>query len=189
MRSVALPALVVLAFGSAFGSASAHADKRRETAQLLSGFGAAASGVLVLTGALWTDDHGDVNRPVFYTGVATSIITPSLGEWYADEWFTPGMAVRIAASGLATFALERERTIVTCDYAQTYDQKCKVWSGTAIALLGLAAIAYVGGSWYDALDAGDAVDRYHRRHGMSVTPMVLPTPSGVTPGMSLTGAF
>ena len=58
----------------------------------------------------------------------------------------------------------------------------------ALSVLGLAAIGFIGGVWYDALDADDAVDRYNQRHNIGVTPMV-PTSSGLAPGMSLSGTF
>jgi len=169
--------------------ATARAEKRRETAQLLSGGGAGVSSALVLAGFMLASNGEVVNQPLFYAGLGSSLVTPALGEWYAGEWFTPGMAIRIAAGGLATFALRHEQTTVTCDTATSSDQKCNQLTGGGIALLGVAAIAYVGGVWYDALDAGDAVDRYNQRHGFTVTPTVVPGPAGAAPGVSLAGYF
>jgi hypothetical protein len=55
-------------------------------------------------------------------------------------------------------------------------------------MLGLAAIGFIGGVWYDALDADDAAERWNRKHGFSITPAV-PTSNGAAPGMTLTGVF
>src|SRR5690348_16331954 len=85
--------------------AVAHADKSRTTAEALSGVGVGVSSALVLTSFLTGDTYHPVNEPMLYVGLASSIVTPSLGEWYAGEWLTPGMAVRVAAVGLATFAV------------------------------------------------------------------------------------
>jgi hypothetical protein len=56
-------------------------------------------------------------------------------------------------------------------------------------MLGLAGIAFVGGVWYDALDAGDAADRYNRRHGYAVTPTLQQTAQGLMPGVTISGYF
>ena len=42
--------------------------------------------------------------------------------------------------------------------------------GAGIAVMGLAAIGFIGGMWYDALDAGDAVDRWRTRARHHVAP-------------------
>jgi hypothetical protein len=161
--------------------AVAHADdKSPETAKYLSGGGAAVSGVVLLTSFL-TPAKGEVfNDPLLYTGLGLAAVTPSLGQFYAGEWFTPGMAVRIAAAGLAVYAVNNEETTVTCDTASTTGSMCKQLKGAGVALIGVAAIGFIGGMWYDALDAGDAVNRWRSRHGI----MVAPTTNGVALGGS-----
>jgi hypothetical protein len=156
--------------------AVAHADdKSRETASYLSGGGAAVSGAVLLT-SFMTAGKGEVfNNPMLYTGLGLSVVAPSLGQFYAGEWFTPGMAVRIASAGLAVYAVHNEEATVTCDDAGTYGQTCKQLKGAGVALVGVAAIGFIGGMWYDALDAGDAADRWNKRHNVIVTP----TPNGV----------
>ena len=64
--------------------------------------------MLVLSSFLINDPYHPVDEPVLYAR-CPSVITPSLGEWYAGEWLTPGMAVRVAAVGLATFAVAHEQ--------------------------------------------------------------------------------
>lgn len=163
MRKVAL--ILVLA------CAVAHADdKSPQTAKFLSGGGAAVSGAVLLTSFLAAPKGEEFNDPMLYTGLGLAAIAPSLGQFYAGEWFTPGMAVRIASAGLAVYAVNNEQTTETCDDAGTYGEKCKVLKGAGVALIGVAAIGFIGGMWYDALDAGDAVDRWRKRHGVIVTP-------------------
>lgn len=174
MRKVVL--ILVLA------CAMAHADdKSRETAAYLSGGGAAVSGAVLLTSFLTTPKGEVFNDPVLYTGLGLAVVTPSLGELYAGEWFTPGMAVRIASAGLAVYAVRNEEATVTCDTAATFGETCKQLKGAGVALVGVAAIGFIGGMWYDALDAGDAVARWRKRHGIVVTP--------TTNGIALAGQF
>ena len=157
-------------------------DKSRETAQYLSGGASAVSGAVILYGFLEPPRGEPFNKPVMYAGLGLAAITPSLGEFYAGEYFTPGMAIRIAAAGLATYALTSETETVTCDTASgPADPKCTQLKGAGVALMGVAAIGFIGGMWYDSLDAGDAVDRWRARHGVVVTP--------TSNGIALGGTF
>lgn len=173
MRKVAL--ILVLA------CAVAHADdKSPQTAKYLSGGGAAVSGAVLLTSFMTASNGEPFNKPVLYAGLGVAAVAPSLGEFYAGEWFTPGMAIRIASAGLAVYAVNNEEATVTCDTAATYGETCKQLKGAGVAMIGVAALGFIGGMWYDALDAGDAVDRWRKRHGI----IVAPTPNGVALGGS-----
>jgi hypothetical protein len=164
----------------------AHAEKRRSTAQILSGVGTGASSALVLSAFAVTDKRDPVNMPLLYTGLATSLVTPSLGQIYVGDYITPGMGVRALAVGVAVFAVEHEQRTVDC--AGSFGQ-CQELSGNAVVLLGLAAIAYIGGTAYDVADAADAVDRYNQRHGVLVTPTALAGPGGLAPGLAIGGRW
>ena len=170
----------------------AHAEPRmksRVRAQALSGIGAGVSGVLVLTSVFTGDSLGQPNMPLLYTGVVVSTLAPAAGEWYAGEWLTWGMGVRAIAGATAIVITQTQTQTMPC---QTGSQtQCTSLSGGGVALLGLAAIAYIGGIAYDVIDAGDAVDRYNRAHGftLDVTPMVVPTPTGTTPMLMLSGRW
>jgi hypothetical protein len=171
----------------ALWGAPARAEKRHVTAQILSGIGVGASSALVVSSFLFRDTYHPVNEPMLYTGLVSSVITPSLGEWYAGDWLTIGMAVRVGAVGLATFAVAHEQHDAVC-YSMP-GQNCREFSGTGIALLGLAAIAYVGGAVYDVVDAPAAVDRYNQRHGVFVAPTALATPLGLAPGVYFSATY
>ena len=88
---------------------------------------------------------------------------------------------RVRAAGLATYAMQEETEVVTCDTASSPTQKCTQLKGAGIALVGVAAIGFVGGMWYDSLDAGDAVNRWRSRHGI----VIAPTANGI----ALAGQF
>ena len=169
----------------ALACATAHADKSPETAKYLSGGASAVSGAVLLAGFLAAPQGEAFNEPLLYTGLALATVTPSLGEFYAGEWFTPGMGIRIASAGVAVYAIQNEKETVRCDTASSSSQPmCEKLKGAGIALVGLAAIGFVGGMWYDALDAGDAVNRWRSRHGIIVAPTV-----GPVTGVSLAGSF
>jgi hypothetical protein len=169
--------------------ATAHAEKDRKTAVVLSAASAGVSGAVVIAGFVTAPNAERINPPVMYTGLGLLFVTPSLGEFYAGEYITLGMGVRALATGLAVYTLDSQTKLATCDNAPNSSApKCEVFTEHAYPLLGVAAIAFVGGVWYDVLDASDAVDRYNRARGLSVTPAVA-TPSGLAPGLSLAGSF
>ncbi|MBV8760052.1 MAG: hypothetical protein JO257_22365 [Deltaproteobacteria bacterium] len=173
MRIVVL--LLVLA------SATARADKSPETAKYLSGGASAVSGAVLLYAFLEPPLGEPFDKPVLITGLALAVVTPSLGEYYAGEYFTPGFAIRIAAGGLAAYAMQNETEKTTCDTASNAtDPKCERLKGAGVALVGVAALGFIGGMWYDSLDAEDAVGRWRKRHNI----VVAPTSNGVALGGS-----
>lgn len=183
MRRAVVSLVLVLA------CATAHAEKRRETAQILSSAGASVSGAVVLAGFLAAPDAKRIHAPIMYTGIGLLFVTPSLGQFYAGEYLTIGMGVRALAAGFAIYTLETQTRLATCDTAtSSNDPPCEIFKEVAYPMLGIAAIGFIGGVWYDALDAGDAVDRWKRRHGISVTPAV-PSAHGPAPGLTISGVF
>ena len=97
---------------------------------------------------------------------------------------------RVYITGLAVFTLETQVRAVRCDEAgASTELNCEIFTRNAYPLLGVAAIAFIGGVWYDALDAGDAADRYNTKHGFTVTPSMMPGPQGLAPGVALSGTF
>ena len=174
-------ALALALFAAA---APAHADTVKsptmETA--LSGIGVGVSSSLVIASFFIGNGRDDINAPLFLTGLGTSILTPSLGQIYAGEYLTLGMGVRAAAGVLAGVAILTQRETVACDDGIHKD--CKSLEGAGIALLGLAAIGYVGGIAYDVQDAADAAERANRPR-FSLLPTVVPHGGG----LALVGQF
>lgn len=184
MRSLVI-LLVLLA------AAPAHADgpKSETTAQLLGGGGAGVSGGLILAGFLAGDSSYPFNKPLMYTGLASALITPSLGQIYAGEYFTVGMAARVLGVGLGTYGLMHYTQVTPCDAAHAVSDTCRHIDSGAIPFLGLAAIAFVGGMAYDVADASSAVQRWNERHGFTVAPMLVPASDGPAPGLSIVGQW
>jgi len=178
-----VPALLLVALLHA----PAEAEKKRRLAQALSGGGAAVSGGVVLAGFLSAPPGDAFNLPVLYTGIGMLMVTPSLGQFYAGQYVTWGMGIRALATGLAIYTLQTQTEVVTCDVVHSPDDQCKSLSSSAFPLLGVAAIGFVGGVWWDALDAGDAVDRWNRDHGFTMQPAVQTTAQSFTLGVA--GAF
>jgi len=181
--------LLVALFLVAASASAARAEKKPKTATLLSAVSSGVSGAVVVAGFVSAPDAKRINPPVMYTGIGMLFVTPSLGEIYAEQYLTIGMGIRALSAGLAIYTLQTQTKLATCDTAHSSTEPpCEIFTEGAYPLLGIAAIGFIGGVWYDVLDAGDAVDRYNKKHGFTVTPVV-PTTSGMAPGMTLSGTF
>ena len=185
MRSLAVALVLVASLGHAEAG-----PKNRQTARVLSGASAGVAGAVTLAGFLTTPEGEAFNEPVLFSGIGLLMVAPSAGEFYSGQYLTYGMAVRAAATGLAVYTLETQTRAVRCDeVGASHELECESFTRNAYPLLGIAAIAFIGGVWYDTLDAADSADRYNARHGFTVTPTVMPGPQGLAPGLSLGGAF
>lgn len=182
-RSVVVLALVLMC-SSAFAG-----PRRRNVASVLSGSASAVSGVVVLSGFLSASEGEAFNKPVLYAGLGLLAVTPSAGEVYAGQYVTWGMGIRAVGAALAYWTLQTQVDTVTCDKLGSTSSDCEELGENAAPLLGIAAITYIGGIWYDVLDAGDAADRYNARHGFSAMPTALVAPHGLVPGFALGGTF
>jgi len=164
-------------------------DKDPQTARLASGITAAVAGGVTLAGFMITEDSKAYNKPVLYTGIGMLAIGPSAGEFYSGQYLTWGMGIRAVGAALAFHTLQTQTQIVTCDDALTSDSKCEGYKENAAPLLGVAAIIFIGGVWYDVLDAADSAKRYNRKHALLATPTAMQGPSGTVPGFALSGSF
>ena len=162
--------------------------RSKATAQLLSGAGVGASSALFLSAFLLPPDNADVNMPLLYAGLATGVVTPALGHAYIGDYLTVGMGIRAAAAALATYAVLEFRINVRCPTVK-FDVSCTSLEHEAIGLLGLAAIAFVGGAAYDLKELPGAVHRYNVDHGYATTPILLPASGGPVPGLGVVGYF
>jgi hypothetical protein len=170
--------------GSALVTSVAHADtgedgpKSPDTALMLSLGGTATSAVLFLGGAS-SNDGG-----LMMAGLATSLVTPSLGEWYAGKGLTTGMGIR-AVSAAAELAGIAEA--FSCIDAE---DTCSNNNGAAGVLIFGGLIGYAAGTIYDIADAPRTARAYNRAHSYTVTPTVMRTPSGnTTMGVGIGGTF
>lgn len=185
-RMRCLPIVVLLALCATADAA----PKDPQTARLLSGGASGVAGAVTLAGFLTTPQGEAFNKPVLYTGIGMLFVAPSIGEFYAGQYLTIGMGVRAAATGLALYTLSSQTRPVICDEVGAGKElNCRSFTENAYPLLGLSAIAFVGGVWYDVLDAADSADRYNRKHGFTVAPATLPGPQGSVPGFVVSGVF
>jgi len=167
----------------------AHADeldgpKDPRVALGLSVGGTAAS--LALTFAALGTGHGKLA----IAGAASTIVTPSFGEWYAGKPVTLGTALRLIGGGVFLGAGEStlECMHISFDGAPACDGGAFVLP--LLALGGL--IGYVAGTAYDIKNAPITAREYNAAHRIHVapTPMYLRTPSGTaTMGLGLAGTF
>ncbi len=167
---------------------AAHAERKdKKTAVVISGVGTGASAAVFLTAfVLAKQNGGDVNLRLVLVGLGSAVFTPSLGHWYAGRYLTIGLGVRAAAAGLATWGVLNYSQTVRCN---TFEyMECKNLKGGAIVVLGLSAIAFVGGAAYDFKTLDESVDRYNAK--FAITPTILPTTSGPPgAGLVLSGEF
>jgi hypothetical protein len=184
MRRIVLLAILLV-------STAAHAGPRsRNTARIMSGAAAGVSGAVTLTGFITTPEGEAFNKPVLYTGVGLLFVTPSLGEFYSGQYLTWGMGVRAVATGLAVWTLQTQTEPVRCEeIGAPQEPTCTSFNEKAYPLLGVAAIAFIGGVWYDVLDAADAADRFNAKHGYTVVPAPMNGPNGMAPGLVLSGTW
>lgn len=174
---------------------SVHADpspKSRTIAYALSGAGTGVASLLMLGGFMLAPSGQELNKPLMYSGLGLAAVAPSFGDWYAGQWLTWGQLARAVGVGVAVIAFTTEMQTVTCDDAQTVMQTCTQLRSGGFALLGLAAIAFVGGMAYDVRQSAVATDRWNADHGFSATivPTVMIAPTGASvPGLAFAGRF
>lgn len=169
-------------------SATAYAEKSPDTARLASGVSAAVAGGVTVAGFMTAPDSKPFNKPVLYTGIGMLAIGPSAGEFYSEQYLTWGMGIRAIGAAFAYYTLQTQTKIVTCDDATNSLQKCEDFRENTAPMLGIAAIIFIGGVWYDVLDAPDSAKRYNKRH-MQLAPTAMQGPQGTAPGLVLGGTF
>jgi hypothetical protein len=162
----------------------ALAEKKRSTAKNLSIAGTVASSGLIVASALFAD-RDPVNRPLFIAGLASSIVTPSLGQFYAGEYLTVGMGIRVLAVGLATYAVFNQTESKPCG---VQGDRCESLSQEAVVLLGISGIGFIAGMAYDVYDAPEAADRHNKKHGIYVN-AARATDGSAIPVVGLSGNF
>jgi hypothetical protein len=180
-KLVALAAVASLAVTSV-----AHADpgdegpKDPNTALLLSLGGTAVSGALFLAGTHMDYEQGD---HLIEAGLLSSLVTPSLGEWYAGKPLTVGMGIRGASALAEMYGL--------AEAFSCWDECSNNDNDTAGVLIVGGLIGYGAGIIYDIVDAPNAARAYNRAHATwQVVPTVMRTPSGdMHMGVGIGGAF
>jgi len=177
-----------------FLSGVAHADpgtQDQDKSESVA-IGLSTAGTLVgpaLIGAAWAYGERSDSAlhpalwPMLITGSAAAILGPSLGEWYAGQRYTRGLAIRLAGG-----ALLGGGAAMLAGLDDTGDRKFEVGEGGVGVLLAIAGGAAVAiGSLIDIHDAPAAV-RDHNRTRVRIG--VAPTAIGHRgQGLALVGTF
>lgn len=185
MKLAALAAVATLAVGTSAHaqpaltpaqprSAPVDADRKDPTtATLLSLGGTAASVGLFLVG-VDREDEGLVTA-----GLLTSLVTPSLGHWYAGDYFTPGLGLRLGGATLVMAGVAS--AIGSIDNENSSGDQ-----GATMFVLG--AGLYVGGTLYDLATAGRAAESWNTAH-LQFAPTMVSSGAHTTVGLGLGGSF
>ncbi len=155
------------------GPAPESEHKDPSTALLLSLGGSAGSLALFLAGIAQEDGS------LISAGVLTSFITPSLGHWYAGNYFTPGMGLRLGGGVLAVAG-------IAAALGSIDDESSNGDDGATMFVLG--AGLYAGGVVYDIATAGGAAERWNAKH-LQLAPTLVSSGTHTTVGLGVGGAF
>ena len=146
---------------------SGQPPKSEDAAFALSLGGTAASAALTIAG-LSSDNGG-----LAVAGLATSLVTPSLGEWYAGKPLTTGMGIRAVSAVVTVVGLGESLQCIDADNA------CSTPGAAPYLMLG-GLVGYAAGSIYDIATAKRVAREYNESHGWHVTvaPAAVRTASG-----------
>lgn len=197
-----LPCLPALTRSVPIRIPPAREPRHREAARWLSLSGALASAAIAGAGGLMLE-YGRTHPDTVFTsrlrldgswligaGSASTLFTPMLGEWYADQWVTPGLELRGVGIGAGLIGIAAYFTSGspcqqfgdTCLGGAPHDPK------PATVLISIGAATYLGGMILDIVRAPGAADRYNERH-VEVVPTAVAGASGLHPGIGLSATF
>lgn len=139
----------------------------------------------VFAGSLMVADHLQGHHPwytVSVVGLASTIITPSLGEWYAGSYVTPAMGLRLGGALLA---------IAGASQAEICFDECKPHDNSLpVAVIGLGLTTYLAGVIWDIAAAPSTARKANARRHPTITPTLMTAPSGASAyGLGLGGNF
>jgi hypothetical protein len=151
--------------------ADATETRSPDVALALSAGGAATSiGVFALG---WHEGHTssfDGWLKASLIGLGTTLVTPSLGEWYAGTFMTAGLGLRLAGIGVSAVGLA-SATICFGD--------CHGENTGPIVILGLGGLVYATGIVWDIATARSTARKANARaRPVVLTPSLQTTPSG-----------
>jgi hypothetical protein len=182
IKKLIVPFVLVASLATAQAKPKKHA-----TAYAISGIGTGVSVVLMTSGFFFPKDTGELNYPLIAVGLGTSVITPSLGNFYAEHWLNVGMGVRLAAGGLAAYVAATMRQDHQCPTLAS--MTCTELTDNGMIALGIIGIVYVGGAAYDFKVLGDQVDGYNAKHPFQWAPVITPSPTGAGAVLGVGGTF
>ena len=146
-----------------------------------------AAALIVPFAAIGIAQDSEDRAAIGIAGLGAVLVAPSVGLWYAHDYWTRGLAFRIAGVTLSSLPLA---AIAMC--SANREDGCEadpaVILGTALSLVVGLGTTLVGIA-LDLSDAADATRAYNRRHGWTVTPAAVQGARGVAPGLAISGGF
>jgi hypothetical protein len=210
ITSLGLSTLVVaLAITSRIATAEpGHKPRNRETARWLSIGGVLSSAAIAGVGAGlleygFMDNRGydqsfarvrRTGEVLLGVGAATTLITPSIGEWYSGQAFSTGMKLRATGIGVGLIGAAIYAATSSSESCFMFDGANYCGGGSppdvaaASVPVAIGVALYASGIIYDLVDAPSAADRYNARH-VEILPTILPMPRGTLPGVAPGGTF
>ena len=178
---------VVLVFLTArLASADSDAAKSPDVGLGLSAGGTAASIGFIATGLAMASAQQprDLGYTIATVGLVSTLVTPSLGEWYAGKYLTGGLGLRLVGTAVTAIGVSRFAICFDGCGGQSIDNS---GAGTAI-VLGL--VTYAAGIVWDIASAPSIVRESNARLHPVITPSILTSPSGgAAYGLGLGGSF
>jgi len=152
------------------------------TATLLSLGGVAASGLTLGAGLAM---GGDAGIAVGIVGASSLLITPSAGNIYSGKFLSRGFVARVA--GTAAMAGGAALFVASFDPFNESDDHAGAAAGMALFVGG--GVAFVTGTILDVATASTAAHEWNAKHGFTLAPTPIVTPSGTSAGLGLSGRF
>lgn len=185
-RAVAL----VVALSGLLAARTSHADppapRDESTAIALSTLGVLASGGLIAAAFAVPRGHNDLQGTLATAGLTSTLVTPSLGHWYAGSYLTTGLTLRLA--GIAFGAVGISQLGICFD-----DSGCHANNEGAGTLLAIGGATYITGILWDLATARSAARRYNREHAPAMRAAITPTLArdghATSYGLAIAGQF
>jgi len=157
-----------------------YKDPTTATALAIGGSAVGIAGVVL--GAKMTDG-GDT--PIMMMGGLLAVFAPSAGNWWATGTarLTPGFGIRVAGAAIAGLGFVRAIDESCSDH--TCKPPLENSQSNALILIGAATV--VGGMVYDIATAGSAARNHNE--SLHLTPQVMSSVSGTSPGVGIAGRF
>lgn len=130
----------------------------------------------------------ELGTKIIVVGLASSFVTPSLGHWYSDSYFTTGMGIRTLSIATAVLGV----AYGACDHNTDGGSSPGCSSGQQTiggTMVAVGAIGYVVGIAYDVGTARGAARRYNDAHAATVVPTALAGPGSTGYGLAIVGRF
>jgi hypothetical protein len=177
-----LSVLVMVALASpALADADPPEPVNENVALALSLGGTALSWGLVLGAPLLQQSSDHATSTLVTVGLVGTFIAPSAGHWYADKFFTRGLAAR--SLGVASVVTGAVAILAECGIGE--DQECDTpVLGVGLMVVGVGLYAY---GTYD--DIANARAQARKRNAELQSLVVAPIVTQSSTGLALSGRF